>query len=125
MKRILMSIFLIGLFVLGWSSPPPDLVKHSPQSGYVKAGDQVQADVIYAVDETVLPSPDTPAPTKWLDENLLQTISGVILLLYEFLALKIPTSKSISVLGNLYKLLTWFVPDNSKKGGQFLIRDKL
>jgi len=125
MKRISMSIFLIGLFAMGWSAPPPDLVKQSPQTGYVKAGDQVQADVIYAVDETALPVPDTPVPTKWLDENLLQTISGVILLLYEFLALKMPTSKSISILGNLYKLLTWFVPDKSNKGGKFSIRDKL
>jgi len=120
-----MSIFLIGLFALGWSAPPPDLVKQSPQSGYVKAGDQVQADVIYTVDETALPAPDTPVPIKWLDENLLQTISGVILLLYEFLALKMPTSKSISILGNLYKLLTWFVPDKSNKGGKFSIREKV
>jgi len=124
MKRILISIFLIGLFAMGWSAPPPDLVKQSPQTGYVNAGDQVQADVIYAVDETVLPAPDTPAPKKWLDENLLQTISGVTLLLYEFLVLKMPTSKSISILGNLYKLLTWFVPDKSNKGGKFSILDK-
>ena len=124
MKRILVFIFLIGLFAIGWSTPPPDLVKQSPQTGYVKADDQVQADVIYAVDETALPTPDTPSPIKWLDENLLQTISGVILLIYEFLALKMPTSKSISILGNLYKLLTWFVPDKSNKGGKFSILDK-
>jgi hypothetical protein len=124
MKRILMSIFLIGLFAMGWSTPPPDLVKQSQQSGYVNAGDQVQADVIYAFDATVLPAPDTPAPIKWLDENLLQTISGVILLLYEFLALKMPTSKSISILANLYKLSTWFVPDKSNKGGKFSIINK-
>ena len=124
MKKILLCIFLIGLFALGWSTPPPDLVKQGAQTGFAKAGDQVQADVIYAVDETALPAPDTPAPKKWLDENLLQTISGVTLLLYEFLALKMPTSKSISILGNLYKLLTWFVPDKSNKGGKFSILDK-
>jgi len=125
MKRILMSIFLIGLFAVGWSTLPPDPVKQSPQTGYVKAGDQVLADVIYAVDENVLPAPDTPAPIKWLDENLLTMASGILLLVYEFLVLKMPTSKSISILGNLYKLLTWFVPDKSNKGGQFSIRDKL
>ena len=125
MKRILISIFLICLFALGWSFPPPDPVKQSPQTGYVKAGDKLQADVIYAVDETVLPAPDTPAPVKWVDENLLTMASGILLLVYEFLALKMPTSKSISILGNLYKLLTWFVPDKSNKGGKFSIREKL
>ncbi len=122
MKRILMSIFLIGLFAMGWSTPPPDLVLQGPQTGFVKASDQVQADLIYAVDETALPTPDTPAPIKWVDENLWQTLLGVLLLVYEFLALKMPTSKSISLLGNLYQLITRFVPDKSNKGGQFSIR---
>lgn len=125
MKRILMCVFLIGLFALGWSIPPPDLVKQSAQTEFVKAGNQVQTDVINAVDETVLPSQDIPAPVKWVDENLLTMASGILLLVYEFLALKMPTSKSISILGNLYKLLTFFVPDKSKGGGQFSIRDKL
>ena len=125
MKRILVFIFLIGLFAFGWSTPPPDNVSQSSETGFVKAADQVQADVIYAADETALPTPDTPAPVKWVDENLLTMASGILLLVYEFLALKMPTSKSISIMGNLYKLLTWFVPDKSNKGGQFSIRDKL
>jgi hypothetical protein len=125
MKRILICVFFIGLFALGWSTPPPDLVKQSAQTEFVKAGKQVQADVIYAVDETAMPSQDTPAPIKWVDENFWTTATGVLLLIYEFLALKMPTSKSISILGNLYKLLTFFIPDKSKGGGQFSIRDKL
>lgn len=125
MKRILMSFFLIGLFALGWSTPPPDIVKQGAKTEFVKAGNQAQADVIYAVDETALPTPDSPAPIKWVDENFWTTATGVLLLVYEFLALKMPTSKSISILGNLYKLLTFFVPDKSKGGGQFSIRDKL
>jgi len=125
MKRILVFIFLIGLFAIGWSTPPPDNVSKSAETGFMKVADQVQVDVIYAADETVLPTPDTPAPVKWVDENLLTMASGILLLVYEFLALKMPTSKSISILGNLYKLLTWFVPDKSNKGGQFSIRDKL
>ena len=120
-----MFIFLIGLFAIGWSTPPPDNVNQSAEIVFVKAADQVKADVIYAADETVLPTPDTPAPVKWVDENLLTMASGILLLVYEFLALKMSTSKSISILGNLYKLLTWFVPDKSNKGGQFSIRDKL
>ncbi|HZK96697.1 MAG TPA: hypothetical protein VFC67_21035 [Prolixibacteraceae bacterium] len=125
MKRILMFIFLIGLFAIGWSTPPPGNVNQSAETVFVKAADQVQADVIYAADETALPTSDTPAPVKWVDENLLTMASGILLLVYEFLALKMPTSKSISILGNLYKLLTFFVPDKSNKGGQFSIRDKL
>lgn len=124
MKKILMCILLIGVFAFGWSTPPPDHSKQSTNAVFVQSGNQVQTDVIYAQDETPVPSPDTPAPKKWVDENLWKTMSGVVLLVYEFLALKMPTSKSISVLGNMYKLLTWFVPDKSSKGGQFSIRDK-
>ena len=119
-----MCIFLIGLFALGWSTPPPDHLKQNTHAAFVKSGNQVQADVIYAVDETAVPAPDTPAPKKLVDGNLLQTVSGVVVLVYEFLALKLPTSKSVSILGNLYKLATWFVPDKSKNGSQFSIRDK-
>ena len=125
MKRILMFIFLLGLFAIGWSTPPSGNVSKSVETEFVKAADQVQADVIYAADETALPTPDTPVPVKWVDENLLTMASGILLLVYEFLALKMPTSKSISILGNLYKLLTFFVPDKSKGGSQFSIRDKL
>jgi len=120
-----MCIFLIGVVALGWSTSPPDHVKQSTNAAFVQSGEQVQADVIYAADETAVPAPDTPAPKKWVDENLLQTMSGVVLLVYEFLALKMPTSKSVSILGNLYKLATWFVPDKSSKGGKFSIRNKL
>ena len=65
-----MSIFLIGLFAMGWSAPACDNAKQSFPGGYVKAGDQVQADVIYAVDETGLPALESPAPIKWVDDNL-------------------------------------------------------
>jgi len=107
---------------MGWSAPTRENAKMSTSSGYVKVSDHVQANVIYAVDESGLPVPETPAPTKWVDENLWQTLLGVFLLVYEFLALKMPTSKSISLLGNLYQLITRFVPDKSNKGGQFSIR---
>ncbi len=119
-----MLIFLIGLFAINWSTPP-DPVNQSSQTLFVNMSDQVQADIIYAADETELQAPDSTAKIKWVDDNLWQTLSGIVLLVYEFLALKLPTSKSISILGNLYKLLTWFIPDRSNKGGQFSIRDKL
>jgi len=132
MKKILMCIFLIGLFAYGFS-PPLDNVTPSNSDAVVTrcadfiqtADHQVQADLKVAAEQTSLPDPYTPIPVKWVDENLWTTVSGVILLVYEFLALKLPTSRSVSIIGNLYKLLTWFVPDNSNKGGTFDIRDKL
>ena len=118
MKNLLTVFALIGILILAYG-PPPMVKTLAPPSGIVRA------DVIYAVDETALPESGAPGPVKWVDENFWQSVSGILLVIYEFLALKIPTSRSVSVIGNLYKLLTWFVPDKSKQGGQFSIRDKL
>jgi len=49
--------------------------------------------------------------------------SGIFVLLYEFLVLKLPTNKTLSLIGNLYKLLTRFIPDRSANGGKFDIKD--
>ena len=126
MKNLLILTFLIGLFAFSCRPSPEKVKSASAQTQFVQVADlQAQVPVISAADQTTLPTPDTPAPIKWVDENLWSTLSGVLLLIYEFLALKMPTSKSISILGNLYKLLTWFVPDKSNSGGQFSIRDKL
>lgn len=125
MKNLLIIVFMIGLFALGCSSPHEKMKPASAQTQFVQVADvQLQVPVMNAVDQTAQPAPDTPAPIKWVDENFWSTISGVLLLVYEFLALKMPTSKSISILGNLYKLLTWFVPDKSSSGGQFSISNK-
>ena len=126
MKNLLVLSFLIGLFAFSCRPSPGKVTSANAQTHFVQVTDlQAQVPIISAADQTTLPTPDSPAPIKWVDENLWSTLSGVLLLLYEFLALKMPTSKSISILGNLYKLLTWFVPDKSNKGGQFSIRDKL
>jgi|GEM_PF-1314048 len=125
MKNLLILVFMIGLFIVGCSSPPEKMKPASAQTQIVQVADvQLQVPVMNAVDQTAQPAPDTPAPIKWVDENFWSTISGVLLLAYEFLALKMPTSKSISILRNLYKLLTWFVPDKSSSGGQFSISNK-
>ncbi len=125
MKNLLAVFALIGILLLAYSPPPMEKTL-APPSGIVLASDRnLQADLIYAVDETVVPAAGTPQPVNWVDENFWQSVSGILLVIYEFLALKIPTSRSVSVIGNLYKLLTWFVPDKSKQGGQFSIRDKL
>jgi hypothetical protein len=126
MKNLLILIFLFGLFAIGCSSPPGKMKSARAQTRFVQVADlQSQVPVISAVDETSLPAASTPAPVNWVDENFWSTVSGILLLVYEFLALKMPISKSISILGNLYKLLTWFVPDKSSKGGRFSISDKL
>jgi len=125
MKNLLSVFALIGILILAFGPPPMEKAL-APPSGIVMASDRnVQADVIYAVDEPALPSAGATGPVNWVDGNFWQAVSGILLVIYEFLALKIPTSRSVSVIGNLYKLLTWFVPDKSKLGGQFSIRDKL
>ncbi len=125
MKNLLLIVFMIGLFIVGCSSPAEKMKPVSAQTQFVQVADvQLQVPVMNAVDQTAQPAPETPVPIKWVDENFWSTISGVLLLVYEFLALKMPTSKSISILGNLYKLLTWFVPDKSSSGGQFSISNK-
>lgn len=126
MKNFVLTIlFLIGLFAISCSSPPDNVKSAGTKTEFVQAADlQVHADVLYAVDETALPAPDTPA-TKWLDENTLSAVLGIVAVVYEFLARKIPTSKTVSIIGNIYKLLNFFVPDKSKNGGTLQIRDKL
>jgi hypothetical protein len=123
MKRfLLISFFLLGLFAM--SCAPPDVSRKADFKTVYADLHQVQAPVIMtAADDASLPAPDTPV--KWVDENLDNMIVGIVFSIYEFLALKIPTSKTISVIGNLYKLLTFFFPDKSKGGGTFDIRDKL
>ena len=126
MKNLLIMVFLFGLLAIGCRSLPEKVIHYGSQTHFVQVADvQLQVPVITVVDQGELPSADTPAPTNWVDENFWSTVSGILLLVYEFLALKMPTSKSISILGNLYKLLTWFVPDKSSKGGRFSISDKL
>ncbi len=71
-----------------------------------------------AVDEAVLPS--TP---DWIDSNFWTMASGIFVIMYEFLVLKLPTNKTLSLLGNLYKLVTKLIPDKSANGGKFVIKD--
>jgi hypothetical protein len=105
MKTLLFFIMLLGFFAY---------------TDY--AQDTVNKDLNISVAQIQAQAVDTPAtPVKWVDENLWSLVSGVGLLVYEFLALKIPTSKTVSIVGNLYKLLTFFIGDKSKKGDNFKI----
>lgn len=123
-KAFLMFIFLIGLLAVG-CAPPGRAVKQDPvKTELIKAVDQqASAQFVMVAQGDNLPAPDTPV--KWVDENFGAMLTGVLLSVYEFLALKIPTSKTLSLIGNLYKLLTFFFPDKNKNGGTFDIRDKL
>jgi hypothetical protein len=92
MKNLIL-IFLIGLLTFACSAPPDNVKRMDQPVEFVQAASvdqQIQADFIYAVDQT-----EVPAPINWVDENLWTALSGVLLLIYEFLALKMPTSKSI------------------------------
>lgn len=126
MKNFLILIFLLGMFAVGCSHAFEKAKPQSAQTEFVQvAGIPVHATVMNAVDETALPVPDNPTPVKWLDENTLLAVGSIIGIVYEFLARKIPTSKTLSIVGNLYKLLNWFIPDKSKNGGELAVRDKL
>jgi len=65
----------------------------------------------------------SPSALNWIDSDLWTMGSGIFVLLYEFLVLKLPTNKTLSLIGNLYKLLTRFIPDKSANGGKFVIKD--
>jgi len=71
----------------------------------------------YAVAQVAEPA----APVSWVDSNFWSLVTGVGALVYEFLALKLPSSKTLSIIGNLYKLITKIVPDKSSDGGNFKI----
>jgi len=73
---------------------------------------------VNAADELAMPS-----SPNWMDSDLLTMGSGIFVLLYEFLVLKLPTNKTLSLIGNLYKLLTRFIPDKSANGRKFVIKD--
>jgi hypothetical protein len=64
----------------------------------------------------------TTTNVKWIDENFWTMISGLFVIIYEFLALKIPTSKTLSLIGNLYKLITKLIPDRAADGTKFEIK---
>ncbi len=123
MKKLILSfIFLIGLMAYSCVAPPDVGMKQGPiKSELIKAVDQPASFKVVMVAQENLPVPDTPAPVKWVDENFWSFIATIAFSLYEFLALKIPTSKSVSIIGNLYKLLIFFIPDKSKNGGKFSI----
>jgi len=125
MKNLVL-IFLIGLFAFACSPPLVKVVKPDRvKTEFVQVADlQVQSPVMNAVDDFANPAPDTPGPKNLLDSNLLVAVSGVLGIAYEFLVRKIPTSKTLSILGLAYKLLNWFIPDKSLSGGTLQINDK-
>lgn len=121
MKNFLILFFLIGLLAVGCSSPPDNAKPASVQTEFVQAADlQVHADVIYAVDETALPAPDTPAagPIDWLKKNAAE----LLLAFFAFLKVVVnltPTEKDNKIFELLDKLISWIVPNYRAGGGKF------
>jgi hypothetical protein len=127
MRRFfLVCIFLIGLFSITAPPSKAEVNSTSPPGDKVSSwsADQgaVQAQVMFAVDEVV---PDVPTVNNSPDVNLLTAGAGILIAIYELVVRLVPTSKSISVLAFLYKVLTAIIPDRSQNGGTFTIRDKL
>lgn len=118
-------IFLIGMLLMACSSPPAKQAEAEQQVYQLAdAGGGTEA-VMTVADEATIQTDADVGQKKWIDDNLWTAVSGIVLIVYEFLALKLPTSRTVSIIGNLYKLLTLFVPDRRKSGGTFDIRDKL
>jgi hypothetical protein len=124
----LFSILLIGLFTISCSSP--GVIKNTGAKTEISAAQGAITDsmtpniqaaanpVMAPVNESAGEIPDK-APINWFDDHFWGFISGLIYLIYEFLATKIPTSKTVTIIGNLYKLLTYFFPDKTKEGTKF------
>jgi hypothetical protein len=126
-KFFLVGVFLIGLMAYSCVAPPDvGLKQNGVKTEFVEAVDyQVAVPVIMVADDATLPAPDTPDPVKWIDENFWTLLATIAYATYEFLALKLRSGKTLTIIGNLYKLLTYFIPDKTKNGGNFAIRDKL
>ena len=138
---LLLCVFLVGLLAIppakaGGNSSPPTSTPLSDQTAKMGTStrfdsaqraplsDQapIQAPVIFAVDDV---TPAVPPLDNSPNIDLLTAIAGILLTIYELVVRYIPTTKSISALAFIYKILNLLVPDRSKNGSTFNIRDKL
>jgi len=120
MKNFLLLVFLIGLLAVGCSSPPDYVKPACVQPEFVQAADlQVNADVMYAVDETALPTLETPTgPIDWLKNNSAE----LLLAFFAFVKVVVnltPTEKDNKVFELLDKFIGWIVPNYRAGGGKF------
>ena len=126
MKKLLICIFLIGLFAIGYS-PPPDVGAKQiiAKTEFAQAVDQVQApvmNVVYSVDVTALPVPDTPERVNWMIEI---PALAVLSTNRELIENEMYSSNNILTLNETIELSTHYRPDRSLNNGQLAIRDKL
>lgn len=126
-KEFICLILLIGLFVMGFSSPPPDTAKQTDQlTEFVQISfvDQVsmQTTFINAVDPIALPAPDTPALNVWMIEvPAVSTLAANC----ELSKHKMLSFNDIYDIKRSCELVKIYIPDKSKNGGSLSIRDKL
>ena len=122
MKKILIFIFLIGMFVVACSSPPDTVKPKVTKSEYVQASDLmvVNAPVLNAADETALPVPESPA--KGIGDFIKTNWAVLIFPFLAFIKVIVnltPTEKDNKVFGMLDTLINWLVPNYKSGGGKF------
>ncbi len=126
MKKLLILVFMIGMFTLSCSSPPDYALKPNvTKSDYVMAadlqtGNQISATVMNAQDVTVLPVPDTPVPAKknWILENWAALVLGIMGFAKIVVNLT-PTQADNAIFGLLDNFINMLIPNLKKGGGKF------
>ena len=124
---MLICIFLIGLFAIGYSPPDVGAKQITVKTEFAQSVDQVQApvmNVVYAVDVTVLPVPDTPAKVYWMIEI---PIFAVLSTNRELTEHSLYSSNNILITNETSELLSLYRyrPDKTLNLGQLANRDKL
>jgi hypothetical protein len=119
MKKILMCIFLIGLFAFGCTSPPDWGPKQTTvKTEWMKSFDQAQSPVIYNFVGIGLPLPDKPLFRNQEEKGFMEIamITGVPI--NHASGDRLATARHVNQLAG-------FIPDKSLKEGTLTIRDKL
>ena len=127
MKKLLICIFLIGLFAIGYS-PPPDVGAKQiiAKTEFAQAVYQVQAptiNVVYSVDVTALPVPDTPERVNWMIE--IPALAVLSTNYWEPIEHSLYSSNNILTNGVSELSTRLYRPDKSLNRGQLAVRDKL
>jgi hypothetical protein len=145
MKNLIFLFSLVIIIGIGFSgcqdkAPPGKMV----QDEFAMRVDQPSYDVQYAVMLTETQTkPSTPvmreslpvtlasmeggdgeAPPagKWWLNYAIEIVCTVLFFLYEIIARRKPTSRSLSIITNLLRLINWFVPDKAEYGKKFDIK---
>lgn len=121
MKKILMLVFMIGLFAVGWSCATQAKAQAQAQE-IVKADLVADQAVMTIADEAQVPEvPVNDSPINWL-ELLKNNPTELILGLLAFVKVIVnwtPTEKDNKVFELFDKIIGWIIPNRKKGGGTF------